>query len=40
MSNYNVHNMQPNGRLHALIPHPISSIIQKVASETRYKKIK
>lgn len=28
-----LHNMQPNGRLHALVQHPASSIAHKEASE-------
>lgn len=37
MRNYNVHNMQPSGRPHFLIPHLVYVIIYKVAYKTKPK---
>lgn len=33
----NLHNMQPNGKPHVLVQHPISLIIHKAASEPTEK---
>ena len=35
----NLHSMQPNGRPHALVRHPVSSIVPKAASENQEKRI-